>query len=47
MITAYLTVLGYDAYSLSFGANGMIYSNLESHKYSASQIMEYPLTSGK
>ena len=33
MITAYLTVLGYDAKSLKFGANNMIYSNLESHKY--------------
>nr|MDA3907359.1 rhodanese-like domain-containing protein [Bacteroidales bacterium] len=26
MITAYLTVLGYDAYSLKFGANSLIYS---------------------
>lgn len=34
MITAYLTVLGYDAVSLKFGANGMIYDNLESHKFS-------------
>ena len=33
MITAYLTVLGYDAKSLKFGANGMIYSELESHKF--------------
>lgn len=29
MVTAYLTVLGYDAKSLSFGANGMIYSALD------------------
>jgi len=35
MVTAYLTVLGYDAKSLMFGTNGMIYPNLESHKYSA------------
>ncbi len=35
VITAYLNVLGYDAYSLKFGANGMIYDNLESHKYVA------------
>ncbi len=34
VITAYLYVLGYDAYSLKFGANGMIYDNLESHKWS-------------
>ena len=33
MITAYLTVLGYDAKSLKFGSNNMIYSELESHKF--------------
>ena len=33
MVTAYLTVLGYDAKSLKFGVNGMIYSNLEGHKF--------------
>lgn len=33
MITAYLTVLGYDAKSLKFGANSMIYDNLESHTF--------------
>lgn len=43
MITAYLTVLGYDAYSLLFGANGMIHTNLESYKWSDALIMEYPL----
>lgn len=41
MMTAYLTVLGYDAYSLTFGANGMIFSNLESHKYPGPA--DYPL----
>lgn len=46
MITAYLKVLGYDAYSLTFGANGMIHSTLESHKFSDGAIMDYPLTSG-
>lgn len=46
MITAYLAVLGYDSYSLMFGANGMIHSNLESHKFSQAEIMDYPLTSG-
>jgi rhodanese-related sulfurtransferase len=34
MITAYMTVLGYDAKSLKFGVNSMIYSNLSGHKYS-------------
>lgn len=33
MITAYLTVLGYDAVSLKFGSNAMIYDNLEGHKW--------------
>jgi rhodanese-related sulfurtransferase len=35
MITAYLTVLGYDALSLKFGANAMIYDALAGHKWSA------------
>jgi rhodanese-related sulfurtransferase len=38
MITAWLTVLGYDAKSLKFGANGMIYDDLESHKFSAPTV---------
>ncbi len=33
MVTAYLTVLGYNAKSLKFGSNSMIYSALESHKF--------------
>jgi rhodanese-related sulfurtransferase len=33
MVTAYLNVIGYNALSLSFGANGMIYNNLESHQF--------------
>ncbi len=33
MITAFLNVLGYNAVSLKFGANSMIYSELESHKF--------------
>jgi len=36
MVTAYLTVLGYDAKSLKFGANGMIYKDLQSHKWTSS-----------
>ena len=46
MITAYLSVMGYDAYSLVYGANGMIYDDLESHKYTDAATMDYPLTSG-
>ncbi len=33
MVTAYLNVIGYNAVSLKFGTNGMIYSVLESHKF--------------
>jgi rhodanese-related sulfurtransferase len=40
-MAAYLRVIGYDAKTLLFGANGMIYSDLESHKWSASSIMGY------
>jgi len=36
IITAYLTVLGYDATSLKFGANAMIYDDLAKSKWSAS-----------
>jgi len=43
MMTAYLTVLGYDAKSLLFGANGLIHENLESHKFSDAETMDYPL----
>ena len=41
VITAYLTVLGYDAKSLTFGANSMIYDNLQSSKWSASPDYAY------
>jgi rhodanese-related sulfurtransferase len=44
MITAYLTVLGYDALSLKFGANGMIYSGLDSDKWSAPFEYSYETT---
>ena len=33
MVTAYLNVIGYNAVSLKFGANSMIYDNLESHQF--------------
>ncbi len=42
MITAYLKVLGYDAKSLTFGANGMIYDDLEGHKFST-PTTDYPV----
>lgn len=41
ILTAYLYVLGYDAYSLKYGANGMIYNSLEGHKWTNDACMEY------
>jgi rhodanese-related sulfurtransferase len=41
MVTAWLFVLGYDAQSLKFGANGMIYQDLTSHKWSGSKSFTY------
>ena len=41
MMTAYLTVLGYNATSLKFGVNSMIYSDLTGHKYTA-PTTDYP-----
>lgn len=41
MITAYLTVLGYDALSLKFGANGMIHSEMHSHKWTSDAPGDY------
>ena len=36
MITAYLTVLGYNAKSLKYGANAMIYDDLTAHNWTGS-----------
>ena len=44
MVTAYLTVLGYDAKSLKFGVNGIIYDDLLGHKWSASMDYDYVVT---
>ena len=43
-ITAYLTILGYNSKSLKFGANGMIYTNMTAHKWSASGSYPYVTT---
>jgi len=45
MVTAYLKVLGYDVKSLLFGTNGMIHSDLQSHKWNVSIAKNYPLVS--
>lgn len=46
MMTAYLYVMGYDAKSLKFGTNGMIYDNLHSHQYTV-PTTDYPLVPTK
>ena len=43
MVTSYLKVIGYDSKSLLFGANGLVHSNLETHKWTDALIMGYPL----
>jgi len=45
-ITAYLNMLGYDAYSLKWGANALFYSDLIAHKWSPAQMHDYPLETG-
>ncbi len=40
MLTAYMTVLGYDAVSLMFGVNGLIHSDLTTNKWDES--FDYP-----
>ncbi len=40
-MAVYLRVIGYDARTLMFGANGMIYDDLPGHKWSESAIMGY------
>jgi rhodanese-related sulfurtransferase len=40
-LVAYLRVIGYDAQSLLFGVNGMIYDELESNKWNDAMIMGY------
>jgi rhodanese-related sulfurtransferase len=41
MLTAYLYVLGYEAYSLTYGSNGMIYTSLQGHKWTDGACKEY------
>ena len=41
MITAYLNILGYNAKSLKFGANSMIYDALTVHKWGGSADWDY------
>ncbi len=45
-VTAYLNMLGYDAYSLKFGSNGLFYDDLTAHKWSAGAQNEFALEMG-
>jgi len=45
-IVAYLNMLGYDARSLKFGANALFHSQLTAHRWSPSQINDFPLEEG-
>lgn len=46
LVSAYLTVLGYDAKGIKFGTNAMINADLLKNKWSASQIGQYPYVVG-
>ena len=41
MVTAYLTVLGYDAKSLKYGLNALVYSELAKSKWAGSADYAY------
>jgi len=49
--TAYLQILGYDAYTLTYGVNSFMHSKLTSlkigHAFDKSQIKNYPLVEGE
>jgi rhodanese-related sulfurtransferase len=46
-VAAYLRLLGYDAKSLSFGANAMIYDTMPGTKFvPATEIKGYPYATG-
>ena len=45
-IAFFLKVLGYDAKSLKFGANGMIYDSMTKGTFSAGAIMDYEYVTG-
>ncbi len=40
-LTAYLRLIGYNAKSLLFGTNGMIYDDMAGHKWGDAAIMGY------
>lgn len=42
-VAAYLNMLGYDAYSLSYGSNKLFYDSLTAHKWTAAAYNDFPL----
>ncbi len=46
LVSAYLTVLGYDAWGIKFGANSMINSDLLKNKWQASEIKGFTYVTG-
>ncbi len=45
-VVSYLNMLGYEAYSLKFGANALFYSSLTAHKWSPAAMNDFPLEVG-
>jgi len=45
-VTAYLNLLGYEAYSLKFGANNLFYSQLVAHRWNPASVIDLPLETG-
>ncbi len=45
-VTAYLNMLGYDAYSLAFGVNSLFHDELTAHKWTADIANDFPLEVG-
>ncbi len=45
-VTAYLNMLGYDAYSLKNGSNNLFHTDLTAHKWTAAAVMDYDMTEG-
>lgn len=43
-ITAYLNMLGYEAYSLTFGSNNLFHDDLTAHKWTSAAQNDFPLT---
>ena len=45
-VTFFLNLLGYNAYSLQFGSNGLFYNSLTAHKWVDTNVNDYPLETG-